>query len=76
VRTYTSERVLTQSAVLCDNRKVVFPNAEYSVLLVFGAGVILDCSVASYSFLSNCFYPALVVVVAVVHYYVCSVGCT
>jgi len=73
MHTDTSERILTQCTVLCDDGVVVFSNTENSVLFIFCASVVLNYGIAPDSFFSDCFNSTLMVVVAVIHYYVCSV---
>ena len=45
------------------------------MLLIFGAGVVLNNRVAPDAFFCNRLYPTLVVVVTVIHYDISSVRC-
>ncbi len=66
---------MTQRTVLRDDREVVFTNTKNTMLLIFGAGVVLNNRVAPDAFFCNRLYPTLVVVVTVIHYDISSVRC-
>ena len=76
LRTHTCKRVFTQCTIFWYYREIIFTYAINTMLLIFSASIVLNNGITSYTFLRYCFNATFVVVVTVVHYYVCTIWST